>query len=215
MLKGYRSFLPPPLPPELVLDRTLALRLSAADRAVGELAGVGRSLPNPHLLTNALVRREALSSRIEGTRASLSDDVREAYNYVAATEHVLAPDRRLALSLCCCGEVMRHRHGSGISTTGRRWSRSPAAHYQFEAIHPFLDGNGRVGRLLVVLLLVDWRQFPGASPGVGSQVHADARATRRETHGARGGARRAAACAPTRARGTAARRRASAGSGLP
>ncbi|WP_200900315.1 Fic/DOC family N-terminal domain-containing protein [Rubrobacter aplysinae] len=68
------AFVPDPLPPDLEYSPRLIRALSEADRALGELAGLSRTLPNPYLLTRPFLRREAvLSSRIEGTQASLVD----------------------------------------------------------------------------------------------------------------------------------------------
>ncbi len=224
-LAGADAFVPPPLPPVLSFDAALVGQLSAADRALGELAGVGRTLPSPHLFTRALVRHEAvMSSRIEGTQATLSDlvlfeierpstppgDVQEVANYVTAMDYLLDPQRTAPVSLWLLREAHRilltgvrgenampgqYRDtqnwlgstGAGIETASyvpppvellpdcldafERYLHGQLTlpplieiaclHYQFEAIHPFKDGNGRVGRLLVALLLVEWGLLPG------------------------------------------------------
>lgn len=53
----------------------------------------------------------------------------------------------------CLGELEQFLHATedGISPL----ARAALAHVQFETIHPFLDGNGRLGRLLIVLMLFD------------------------------------------------------------
>jgi Fic family protein len=221
---GYTAFHPHPLPPELDWSPSLVRALSDADLLLGQLAGEGRRLPNPHVLIRPFVRREAvLSSRIEGTQATLGellaaeagavvdrspDDLREVANYVAALEHGMERLRTLPLSLRLVRELheklmrgVRGDHATpGEFRRSQNWIGPPGctladatyvppppdalagclgawekflhdrslpplaqvalAHYQFEAIHPFLDGNGRVGRLLITLFLIERRILP-------------------------------------------------------
>jgi Fic family protein len=74
MTEGFWAFEPPPLPPKLELTWKLTGLLSEADRAMAELSGAGRNLPNPHLLIRPYLRREAvLSSMIEDTHAEVAE----------------------------------------------------------------------------------------------------------------------------------------------
>lgn len=221
---AYWAFVPHPLPPDLSADWEFARSLSKADRALSELAGVGRTMPNPHLLIGPFVRREAvLSSRIEGTQADITDlyayeagqpapaesDVREVLNYVRALEYGLERLSTLPVSLRLIRELherlmagVRGEHATpGEFRRSQNWIGTPnctlgeaqfvpppvlqmhealdafekylhaddvypplvrlaLVHYQFEAIHPFVDGNGRIGRLLISLLLVEWKLLP-------------------------------------------------------
>lgn len=220
---GFLTFIPAALPRSLPLADEVVVRLSEADRALGRLAGAGRLLPNPHLLVNAYITREAVaSSRIEGTQATLADvfeaateeaqpsgDVREVVNYVAAMNTGLQRLDQLPISRRLLEEihavllsgVRGAERGPGEVRRSPNWIGSPdnrpetavfvpppademerglsdwerfanedipmpplircgLLHYQFETLHPFLDGNGRLGRLLIIFYLLSEGHLP-------------------------------------------------------
>ena len=230
----YWAYRPAPIPRRLDFGTETVLALSAADAALGRLAGAGRHLHDPSLFLRPYITREALaSSRIEGTQASLSDvlqadanedapataDVHEVWNYRAAMEIGLKRLPELPLVRRVISEI----HGvllqgvrgvdkqPGAFRQGPVWIGSPTntpenavfvppfepemleawrdwedfansnprlpilvqcalLHYQFETIHPFLDGNGRLGRLLIIFFLIHRRTLPAPLLSISSYL---------------------------------------------
>jgi len=216
---GYSAFIPNPLPPEIRYDSALQALLSAADRAMARLDGMGRVLPNPDLFIAMYVKKEALlSTQIEGTQASLRgvleveasletgedlNEIGEVINYIDAMRYGLETVRNEPISIALIREIhwllLRSTRGAdrfpGEIRRDQNYLGPPGAtsirdavyvppppeevgpalaaleafiqaddpipplvrcaliHAQFETIHPFLDGNGRIGRLLITFYL--------------------------------------------------------------
>ena len=58
-LDGQLTFVPAPLPANLHWSNELGAVLSAAERALGRLMGIGLTLPNPQIVIRSFLRREA------------------------------------------------------------------------------------------------------------------------------------------------------------
>ena len=214
---AYKSFVPAPLPPALVLDTETINLLVKANKQLGRLESLAGQIPSLPLFISMYVRKEALmSSQIEGTQATLEDildplrdenanrNVADVVNYIRATEFAIARQNDLPLSNRLIreshavlmaglrgdekslGEFRRSQNwigGQGSTIKNARYVppnpqdmeramsdlekylhnedndtdvliQAALIHYQFETIHPFLDGNGRIGRLLILLFLM-------------------------------------------------------------
>jgi Fic family protein len=220
------AFVPAALPPpEIHLGAMVGL-IARATQSMGELSGIGRTLPNPMLVIRPFLRKEAVaSSKIEGTVTTMSDlvlfeagkserevspDTIEVRNYVRALEDGIPMLEHLPVSSRLILELHRIlmsgvAHGRGAHIIPGEFKRDQnwigarliqnarfvpppprealecmsdleryihsddehvplivklaLIHYQFETIHPFPDGNGRIGRLLIPLILAERKQM--------------------------------------------------------
>lgn len=80
-------------------------------------------------------------------------EFRRSQNWIGGTRpgnaHFVPPPPEIVPE--CMGALERFFHDQPVRM--ERLIKAALSHVQFETIHPFLDGNGRIGRLLVTLLL--------------------------------------------------------------
>ena len=109
-------------------------------------------------LCNRLLREmhEHLMARGRGSDKA-PGEFRRSQNWIGGTRpgnarFVPAPPQQVEP---CMAALEGFIHGQGQSDPTPVLLKAALAHVQFETIHPFLDGNGRLGRLLIAMLLHD------------------------------------------------------------
>lgn len=118
-----------------------------------------RQLASPKGLPLSLrLLHEAHRRLMRGVRGESKQpgEVRRSQNWIGGTRPGNAafvpppPEEVLAL----LGDLEKYLHAGDTLPS---LVRIGLAHVQFETIHPYLDGNGRIGRLLITLLLEHWK----------------------------------------------------------
>ena len=107
-------------------------------------------------LSNRLIR-EAHALLMEGVRGEYANpgEFRTTQNWIGAPSSTINTARFVPPppdeAKDAMGELERFLHDRSLPDL----IAIGLAHYQFETIHPFVDGNGRIGRLLIILMLIE------------------------------------------------------------